>query len=285
MSQRGKENSMMHEELLAKGVKVVNFYDVVLDLMLLEAFELLANPPSQVLTVTRHRWLSNDFKRCTLDSTVWTVLLAKRKLLKYPEGFYAHYYSVVGTLLPALAWGFLGPDENLLRICNRFREVVTKFVQESFICCGKSINNHISDLPDVESSIVCTDSDVDGGSHLTLNNHDYSHSEDDLHISHDVNNETQTDMLHNYNETCTGSSTLIASDDQNFSFPNASTNSRQIGLRYTNLTELASDLYDLMALYVTELRNVLIEESSQLDNPLPLHVQDNPPRPALHSNS
>ncbi|KAH8870436.1 Importin-9 [Schistosoma japonicum] len=120
ISQQNKPNNMMSEELFSKGVKVINFYDVVIDLMLLDAFELLANPPSSVLSVTRHKWLSDNFKRCALDSTVWTILLAKRKLLKYPDGFYAHYYSMVGTVLPALAWGFLGPNENYFRICDRF---------------------------------------------------------------------------------------------------------------------------------------------------------------------
>ncbi|CAH8856540.1 unnamed protein product [Trichobilharzia szidati] len=139
LSNRNKPNSMMSEELYAKGVKVINFYDVVFDLMLLEAFELLANPPSSVLSVTRHKWLSDNFKRCALDSTVWTILLAKRKMIKYADGFYAHYYSMIGTILPALAWGFLGPNENYFRLCDRFRETIISFIRESFICYDSSI--------------------------------------------------------------------------------------------------------------------------------------------------
>lgn len=47
---------------LPKGVKAVTFYDVVLDFILMDAFEDLTAPPSSVLAVINNRWLSNGFK-------------------------------------------------------------------------------------------------------------------------------------------------------------------------------------------------------------------------------
>lgn len=40
----------------------MSFYDIVLDFILMDAFEDLENPPSSVLAVLRNRWLSDSFK-------------------------------------------------------------------------------------------------------------------------------------------------------------------------------------------------------------------------------
>ena len=40
----------------------MSFYDIVLDFILMDAFDDLANPPSTVLAVVQNRWLSNGFK-------------------------------------------------------------------------------------------------------------------------------------------------------------------------------------------------------------------------------
>lgn len=49
-------------ELSAKGVKAMTFYDVVLDYILMDAFEDLDMPPQSVTAVIQNRWLSNGFK-------------------------------------------------------------------------------------------------------------------------------------------------------------------------------------------------------------------------------
>ena len=51
-------------------VKSFTFYDIVLDFILMDAFDDLANPPSSVITVVQNRWLSNGFKE-----TVSTIIL------------------------------------------------------------------------------------------------------------------------------------------------------------------------------------------------------------------
>lgn len=52
----------MEIELSARGVKAMTFYDIVLDYILMDAFEDLDSPPSSVLAVVQNRWLSNGFK-------------------------------------------------------------------------------------------------------------------------------------------------------------------------------------------------------------------------------
>lgn len=124
--------SIMCEELGPRGVKCINFYDVVLDLLFLDSFEQLEKPPNSLLSVINNRWLSNGFKRTALESAVWTLLLAKRKLLKRSDGFIAHFYSIIGDASPALAWGFLGPDEEMREACNDFKDKLLLAVRNMF---------------------------------------------------------------------------------------------------------------------------------------------------------
>jgi len=48
--------------LKKRGVVALTFYDVLLDFILLDAFEDLEKPPSSVIAVVQNRWLSNNFK-------------------------------------------------------------------------------------------------------------------------------------------------------------------------------------------------------------------------------
>lgn len=43
-------------------VVCMNFFDIVLDFILMDAFEDLESPPSSVVAVLRNRWLSDSFK-------------------------------------------------------------------------------------------------------------------------------------------------------------------------------------------------------------------------------
>jgi hypothetical protein len=106
------------DELATRGVNCMNFYDIALDFILLDAFEDLEDPPSAVIAVIQNRWLSQSFKDTALSTAVWSVLKAKRKLLKYPDGFISRFYSINEYLVPILAWGFFGTDERLKQSCN-----------------------------------------------------------------------------------------------------------------------------------------------------------------------
>jgi len=46
----------------------MTFYDVVLDYILMDAFEDLESPPSSVTAVVQNRWLSNGFKETVCTS-------------------------------------------------------------------------------------------------------------------------------------------------------------------------------------------------------------------------
>ncbi|MPC32146.1 Mitoguardin-2 [Portunus trituberculatus] len=111
--------SEVEAELQGRGVKAITFYDVVLDFILMDAFEDLENPPSSVTAVA-------------LSTAVWSVLRAKRRMLKYHDGFIAHFYDVSEHLSPVLAWGFLGPDENIRELCTFFKDQIVGLLQDLF---------------------------------------------------------------------------------------------------------------------------------------------------------
>ncbi|KAK2567173.1 Mitoguardin 1 [Acropora cervicornis] len=91
------------EELTGRGVKDMSFYDVLLDFILLDAFDDLETPPYSVATAVQNRWLSARIKETD------------------PYGFMAHLYVVAQYVSPLLAWGFMGTDEELKRVCEYFK--------------------------------------------------------------------------------------------------------------------------------------------------------------------
>ncbi|CAH1395808.1 unnamed protein product [Nezara viridula] len=124
--------SEVERELSLKGVKAMTFFDVVLDYILMDAFEDLESPPSSVTAVVQNRWLSNGFKESALATAVWSVLKAKRRMLVYPSGFMSHFYSISEQLSPLLAWGFLGPNDDLHEMCLYFKDQVMNFLMDIF---------------------------------------------------------------------------------------------------------------------------------------------------------
>lgn len=122
----------MEEELKGRGVKHLTFYDIVLDFILMDAFEDLETPPSSVIAVCNNRWLSNGFKETALSTAVWSVLKAKRRSLKFSDGFIGRFYNISECVSPVLAWGFLGPDSKLKEICIHFKDVVLDFIRAMF---------------------------------------------------------------------------------------------------------------------------------------------------------
>lgn len=122
----------LEDELAARGVKALTFYDVVLDYVLMDAFEDLDSPPSSVTAVVQNRWLSDGFKETALATAVWSVLKAKKRMLRHPTGFMAHFYAISEQLLPLLAWGFLGPDDELRETCVYFKDQVLGLLSDIF---------------------------------------------------------------------------------------------------------------------------------------------------------
>ncbi|NXF87897.1 MIGA2 protein, partial [Eubucco bourcierii] len=120
------------QELEGRGVVCMNFFDIVLDFILMDAFEDLENPPSSVLAVLRNRWLSDSFKETALATACWSVLKAKRRLLMVPDGFISHFYSVSEHVSPVLAFGFLGPKQQLSEVCSFFKQQIVQYLKDMF---------------------------------------------------------------------------------------------------------------------------------------------------------
>lgn len=119
-------------ELEGRGVVCMSFFDIVLDFILMDAFEDLENPPSSVLAVLRNRWLSDSFKETALATACWSVLKAKRRLLMVPNGFISHFYSVSECVSPVLAFGFLGPKPQLSEVCAFFKHQIVQYLRDMF---------------------------------------------------------------------------------------------------------------------------------------------------------
>ncbi|XP_026170272.1 mitoguardin 1 [Mastacembelus armatus] len=119
-------------ELATRGVKHLNFYDIVLDFILMDSFEDLENPPISIQNVINNRWLNSSFKETAVASSCWSVLKQKRQHMKVPDGFIAHFYTVCEQISPVLAWGFLGPKSTLHDFCCFFKDQVLYFLKDIF---------------------------------------------------------------------------------------------------------------------------------------------------------
>lgn len=53
---------IMLEELGYRNVKCINFYDVVIDFVLLDAFDEVEKPPSSIKAILQNRWISASFR-------------------------------------------------------------------------------------------------------------------------------------------------------------------------------------------------------------------------------
>lgn len=119
-------------ELDGRGVVCMNFFDIVLDFILMDAFEDLESPPSSVIAVLRNRWLSDSFKETALATACWSVLKAKRRLLMVPDGFISHFYAISEHVSPVLAFGFLGPRQHLSEVCTIFKQQIVQYLKDMF---------------------------------------------------------------------------------------------------------------------------------------------------------
>ena len=60
-------------------VKAMNFFDIVIDFILFDAFDDLESPPSSVTSVVQNRWLSNGFKETVNKSSCGDFLFQKKQ--------------------------------------------------------------------------------------------------------------------------------------------------------------------------------------------------------------
>ncbi|KAM4720682.1 mitoguardin 1 [Rhinophrynus dorsalis] len=119
-------------ELFSKGVKFMNFYDIVLDFILMDSFEDLENPPLSIQNIVKNRWLNSAFKETAVTSSCWSVLKQKRQQMKLPNGFFAKFYAICEQISPVLAWGFLGPRNSFHNLCCFYKDQVLCFLKDIF---------------------------------------------------------------------------------------------------------------------------------------------------------
>lgn len=55
-------------------VKNLNFYDVVLDFILMDSFEDLENPPTSIQNVVNNRWLNSSFKETVSGGLLFSTI-------------------------------------------------------------------------------------------------------------------------------------------------------------------------------------------------------------------
>lgn len=67
-----RNHIVMEEELIARGVKCMNFYDVFIDFILLDAFEDVEKPPSSIKAILQNRWISANFRETV--SNIWPIV-------------------------------------------------------------------------------------------------------------------------------------------------------------------------------------------------------------------
>ncbi|KAL1434665.1 hypothetical protein MTO96_011482 [Rhipicephalus appendiculatus] len=120
------------KELRYKGVVCPTVYDVVIDYVLLDAFDDLSSPPQSVVAVIQNRWLTAGFKETALSAAIWSLFKAKKGLLPFSNGFFSHYYALMEQIVPVLAWGFMGTDNDLKDMCKFFKDEVEALVCDMF---------------------------------------------------------------------------------------------------------------------------------------------------------
>ncbi|XP_056147088.1 mitoguardin 2 [Lampris incognitus] len=131
-TQREDSWPIIEMELKNRGVVCMNFFDIVLDFILMDAFEDLESPPPSVMAVLGNRWLSDSFKETALSTACWSVLKAKRRLLMVQDGFISHFYSISEHVSPVLAFGFLGPRQQLNEVCSFFKQQIMQYLKDMF---------------------------------------------------------------------------------------------------------------------------------------------------------
>uniref|UniRef100_A0AAQ6AGC3 Mitoguardin 2 n=1 Tax=Amphiprion ocellaris TaxID=80972 RepID=A0AAQ6AGC3_AMPOC len=114
-TQREETWPITQMELEGRGVVCMNFFDIVLDFILMDAFEDLESPPSSVVAVLRNRWLSDSFKETVNFYTCFGNCL-----------FFSYYAS------PVLAFGFLGPRQHLSEVCTIFKQQIVQYLKDMF---------------------------------------------------------------------------------------------------------------------------------------------------------
>lgn len=122
----------MTAEVAVRRIPGINFYDLVIDYIILESFDDAEDPPPGVMSIANNKWLSAGFRELALQTAVSAVLKIKRNKLTVENGFFAHFYNLMDHFSPILAWGFLGSDFDLKLKCNLIKETLERLIADYF---------------------------------------------------------------------------------------------------------------------------------------------------------
>lgn len=122
----------IEREIAVRKIPMLSFYDLAIDYIILESLDDLENPPAVVSSIVSNKWVSAKFRQSACQSAVSTALKYKRSQLKSVDGFFSHFYSVLDSLSPTLAWGFLGSDEELKFRCEFLKESLLGLCRDYF---------------------------------------------------------------------------------------------------------------------------------------------------------
>ncbi|NXY83900.1 MIGA2 protein, partial [Alcedo cyanopectus] len=63
---------------------------------------------------------------------VWRLEIVYKNCLLVPDGFISHFYSVSEHVSPVLAFGFLGPKQQLSEVCSFFKHQIVQYLKDMF---------------------------------------------------------------------------------------------------------------------------------------------------------
>ncbi|CAF3404627.1 unnamed protein product [Rotaria socialis] len=124
--------SMISEELATAGIKSPTVYNVGIDFMLLEGFEILDSPPSAMRAILQNRWFSETFREQALNKAVSCALKVRRATAKYQDGFLTTFLTLIEDMAPIFAWGVLGPDCAVKPMCIFLKNAVLDFARSLY---------------------------------------------------------------------------------------------------------------------------------------------------------
>ena len=124
----------MSRSLSQKGIAEISIFDVVIDLCLLDSFDLLASPPSAMMSgknlftaalyralVLSNRWMSEDFKRTAMTTALWSYIGRCRSDPSNENPFMAKLFDLAKTIAPAICWGQMGPQRKFGELFRSFK--------------------------------------------------------------------------------------------------------------------------------------------------------------------
>lgn len=120
-------------ELGLRKVEHVNLWDVLIDFVLLDAFDDLRKPPSGITALVKNGFLSKSMRESTLNNLIWSLIKMKRSRLQDHEGFVSHFYDISQVVSPPLTMGLLGgAGKEFEEVCHDFKDNVLALLVDLF---------------------------------------------------------------------------------------------------------------------------------------------------------